>query len=185
MLEIIYSPINAINDVQTYTKPLIYSIIISVIYGLFSFLFAFKFAGVTNALILGLIVVGMLFLTMWICAGILTLTINLLETDNIGYLEGLVSVVYSQVPKSLGFLGASLLLFIPVVGKYIAAVLLAAAITYSIIIFLRAIKELFGVELLTAIIGGFITGIFWVMIVAFVIQMTLLQAGFVLLASFF
>lgn len=71
-----------------------------------------------------------------------------------GYFEGLTPIAYALFVPAVGLLAASLLSFIPVIGGIAAFVVIALAVAIGLATYLRGLSELFGVNLLTALIGA-------------------------------
>jgi hypothetical protein len=69
------------------------------------------------------------------------------------FFEGLTAITYALWPLSLGFLISAILSFVPVFGGLIAFIVTAIFGVIAIAVLYRATKELFAVDIITALIG--------------------------------
>lgn len=75
------------------------------------------------------------------------------------YYKGLASIVYGTFAMSIGILVASPFFYIPKVGFLFSIFILTIAGALSLATFYRSVKELFGVDIITAWIGiGLVVG---------------------------
>ena len=105
----------------------------------------------------GTVAIGGILLTAFI-ALMLQLTMNALGGKG-GYWEGLSTLTYATWPLAVGGLVASILLLGGVWGIFISTLVLAILGVLSAAILFRSVKEMFGVEYLTVLIGLGIIGI--------------------------
>ena len=185
MLDVIYAPVQAIHNAHKgrLLKPTIYLAIIAVINFLSGLLLTGKFVSVGQAFALAALLFLATFVLPWVIAAVLMVVLNIMDTDTIGYYEGFVCVVYGEIPKSFGLFLASLFLFIPTIGPVLAGLALACAGVLHISILIRAIKELFGTDIIHALVGLAIVIGFFATIGMLIASSTYMQAAFVLIAS--
>lgn len=106
---------------------------------------AFKTTAIVLVALIG--IVSTLFM------GFLTqLVFNILGGEG-KYFEGLTSAVYAKFPISVGLIASSIVFLMPVVGAPIAVVISIIFTVLGIVIFYRAVKELFSTDIITTWIG--------------------------------
>ena len=86
-----------------------------------------------------------------------------------GYFEGLTAVTYSMVGPSVGLLLAFIAAGDVMIGLFIGPVILAVTVVLGVATFFRALKELFGTDLMTAFVGTVVLWISFVVVVYFLV----------------
>lgn len=94
-----------------------------------------------------LIFIGAIFLSF-----LLNKIVNILGGKGEFY-DGLTSVVYSLVPLSVGILLASVLVFVPVVGIFLGALILAIKFAIGMAILYRGTKEMYKTDMIVSFIA--------------------------------
>jgi len=88
-----------------------------------------------------------------------------------GYFEALTPLAYSELPISVGFLLAGIISLIPYIGMILTVVPIAIFAALGIPTFYRGIKEMFGLDMITTLVG--ISILAGVMIISFYASMLL------------
>jgi len=100
--------------------------------------------------LIGYFILG--FIATLFIAYLLKISVNTLGGSG-QYYNGLTALTLGMIAPAIGFLLFSLLALIPSVGLFLGAIVMAIAIILGITTELRAIKEMFRVDMFTAFIG--------------------------------
>lgn len=95
--------------------------------------------------IMGIICVGF-------CAFLLQLVMRTLGGKG-NYLHGLTAMTYTMFPLSLGIFILAVLSLIPILGIFLGFIAMSILAVISMAILYRSVKELFSVDMITALIG--------------------------------
>jgi len=154
--ELFKSPLTAINKAKrekNTNKTLLILILTWILFGLSFFIIVIK----TSTIILISVGTAMSvfllgFLASIFCAYLIETIMNILGGRG-KYYEGLTSLTYAAFPISLGFLITALLSLIHPLLGIIGFIVVAITVALGLSIYFKSIKELFGTDMITTLIG--------------------------------
>jgi hypothetical protein len=110
----------------------------------------------TMGAFVGAVLGGVLFITGIICVGFFAFLLQLVMRTLGGkgnYLHGLTAITYTMFPLSLGIFILAILSLIPILGIFLGFIAMSMLAVMSMAILYRSVKELFSVDMITALIG--------------------------------